>query len=158
MKKENIKKYGNEYHQIFHSDALLALNKIEDSTVDLIFADPPYNIGKDFNGKKDKWDKGEDYLKWSYAWLDLCVRKLKPNGSFYVMTSTQFMPYFDLYLREKVEILSRLVWYYDSSGMQAKKYYGSLYEPILFCVKDKNDYTFNAKDILLRQRLGQKEN
>ena len=66
----------------------------------------------------------------------------------YVMTSTQFMPYFDIYLRDKMEILSRIAWYYDSSGVQAKKYYGSMYEPMLFCVKDQKNYTFNADDIL----------
>jgi site-specific DNA-methyltransferase (adenine-specific) len=48
------------------------------------------------------------------------------------MTATQFMPYFDIHLRKKLTILSRLVWSYDSSGVQAKKYYGSMYEPILF--------------------------
>ena len=72
------------------------------------------------------------------------------------MTSTQFMPYFDIYLRNKLEILSRLVWYYDSSGVQAKKYYGSMYEPILFCTKDQNNYTFNVQDILVEAKTGAK--
>jgi len=120
----------------------------------LIFADPPYNIGKNFNGTKDKWESDKDYLEWSYQWLDLCIKKLKSNGSFYVMTSTQNMPYFDIYLRKHLTILSRIVWYYDSSGVQAKKYYGSLYEPILFCVKDKNNYIFNSEDILVEAKTG----
>lgn len=70
------------------------------------------------------------------------------------MTSTQFMPYFDLFLRERLTILSRLIWSYDSSGVQAKKYFGSMYEPILFCVKDKDNYTFNADDILVEAKTG----
>ena len=72
------------------------------------------------------------------------------------MTATQFMPFFDIYIRKKLFILSRIVWSYDSSGVQAKKYYGSLYEPILFCVKDKNNYTFNASDILVEAKTGSK--
>jgi len=72
------------------------------------------------------------------------------------MSSTQTMPYFDLYLRKKLTILSRIIWYYDSSGVQAKKYYGSLYEPILFCVKDKNNYQFNSDDILVEAKTGAK--
>jgi site-specific DNA-methyltransferase (adenine-specific) len=56
------------------------------------------------------------------------------------MTATQFMPFFDIYLRKKLNIISRIVWYYDSSGVQAKNKYGSLYEPILFCVKDEKNY------------------
>jgi site-specific DNA-methyltransferase (adenine-specific) len=72
------------------------------------------------------------------------------------MTATQFMPFFDIFLRKKLYILSRLVWYYDSSGVQAKKHYGSMYEPILFCVKDKNNYTFNPSDILVEAKTGAK--
>lgn len=53
-----------------------------------------------------------------------------------------------------MSILSRIVWHYDSSGVQAKKYYGSLYEPILFCVKDASRYTFNANEILVEAKTG----
>lgn len=156
MSKTNtIEILGNEQHKIIHSDVIVALNsEIQDESIDLIFADPPYNIGKNFAGHKDKWITDDDYLKWCYNWLNLCIKKLKPSGSLYVMTSTQFMPYFDIFLRDKLTILSRLVWYYDSSGVQAKKYFGSMYEPILFCVKNKNSYTFNAKDILVEAKTG----
>jgi len=147
---------GNKQHKIIHGDALKVLKTLPNNSVDLIFADPPYNIGKNFNGHIEKWKTEEAYLEWCYEWLDLCIKKLKPNGSFYVMTATQFMPFFDIYLRKKLDILSRLVWYYDSSGVQAKKYYGSMYEPILFCVKDKNDYTFNTEDILVEAKTGAK--
>ncbi|MEG4171213.1 MULTISPECIES: adenine-specific DNA-methyltransferase [unclassified Microcoleus] len=142
-------------HKLILGDVLEVLgSEIEDNSIDLIFADPPYNIGKDFNGFKDKWEFENDYLEWSYNWLNLCVNKLKHNGSLYLMASTQSMPYFDLYLRDRLTILSRIVWYYDSSGVQAKKYYGSLYEPILYCVKDKRNYTFNSSDILVEAKTG----
>jgi len=49
--------FGNENHKIIHGDAIEALASIADNSVDLIFADPPYNIGKNFNGHLDKWDK-----------------------------------------------------------------------------------------------------
>lgn len=140
---------------IFHGDALTALaTGIPDASVDLIFADPPYNIGKDFNGLKDKWQSDGEYLDWCYQWIDLCVKKLKPDGSFYVMTSTQFMPYFDIYIRKQLAVLSRIVWHYDSSGVQAKNYFGSLYEPVLYCVKDPARYTFNADDIRVEAKTG----
>lgn len=142
-------------HKLILGDVLEVLgSEIKDNSIDLIFADPPYNIGKNFNGFKDKWEFESDYLEWSYTWLNLCVNKLKHNGSLYLMASTQSMPYFDLYLRERLTILSRIVWYYDSSGVQAKKYYGSLYEPILYCVKDKRNYTFNSSDILVEAKTG----
>lgn len=154
--KENIEKFGISGQQIYKGDAIEILKSISDESVDLIFVDPPYNIGKNFAGRKDKWNTDEDYLNWCYEWIDLCIKKLKPNGSFYVMTSTQFMPYFDIYIRTKMTILSRVVWSYDSSGVQAKNFFGSMYEPILYCVKDKNNYTFNADDILVEAKTGAK--
>jgi site-specific DNA-methyltransferase (adenine-specific) len=148
---------GNTQHKIFHGDAIQVLqSKILDDSVDLIFADPPYNIGKNFNGHKDSWETESAYLNWCYEWLQLCLNKLKPNGSFYVMTATQFMPYFDLFLRDKLNILSRIVWSYDSSGVQAKNYYGSMFEPIIYGVKNKLEYTFNAADILVEAKTGAK--
>ena len=148
---------GTNKYKIIHGDALQALKyEVKDNSVDLIFADPPYNIGKNFAGCKDKWNSDEDYLDWCYQWLNLCIKKLKSNGSFYVMTSTQFMPYFDLYLRNRINIMSRIMWYYDSSGVQAKNYYGSMYEPILFCVKDKDNYTFNSEEIMVEAKTGSK--
>ena len=150
----DINFFGNENKGIYHGDAIEVLRQIPNESIDLIFVDPPYNIGKDFAGRKDKWETDEAYLKWCYEWIDLCISKLKPNGSIYLMTSTQFMPYFDLYVRDKLTILSRIVWTYDSSGAQAKKFYGSMYEPILFCVKDKNNYTFNSKDIMVEAKSG----
>ncbi len=142
---------------IYHGDAIDVLDEdIDDGSIDLIFADPPYNIGKRYNNFVDKWPSEKSYLDWSYTWLNLCLNKLNDTGSMYVMTSTQFMPYYDIFLRNKINIISRIIWHYDSSGVQAKKYYGSLYEPILFCVKNKDYYTFNAENILVEAKTGAK--
>ncbi len=147
--------YKKATDEIICGDAIEALtNAVADNSIDLIFADPPYNIGKDFNGRKDRWVSDEAYHKWCYEWIDLCIAKLKSNGSMYLMTSTQNMPFLDIYVRQKMTVLSRIVWSYDSSGVQAKKFYGSMYEPILFAVKDKNDYTFNANEILVEAKTG----
>jgi adenine-specific DNA-methyltransferase len=146
--------HSNELSTIYHSDCFDALQEIKDSSVDLIFADPPYNIGKTFGTFKDSWRSDKDYADWCYLWLDLCIEKLSQNGSIYVMTSTQAMPYLDLWLRDRLTILSRIVWHYDSSGVQAKKYYGSLYEPIIHCVKNPKSYTFNSREIEVEAKTG----
>lgn len=147
--------FGNNQHQIYYGDAIDIFNDcIPNNSIDLIFADPPYNIGKNFNGRKDRWPSDDAYLEWCYTWLSLCIDKLNETGSFYVMTSTQFMPYFDVFLRNKLCILSRIIWYYDSSGVQAKNYFGSMYEPILYCVKNKENYTFNSSEILVEAKTG----
>ncbi len=140
---------------IFHGNCLQILeSEVRDNSVHLIFADPPYNIGKSFGEFKDKWPSDSAYAQWCYEWLDICLRKLAGNGGLYVMTSTQAMPYLDLWLRDRCTVQSRIVWHYDSSGVQAKRFFGSMYEPILFCVKDAKDYTFNAADIEVEARTG----
>lgn len=150
-------KYSDSNHLIYHADALTILpTEIANESIDLIFIDPPYNIGKQFSNFHDKWASDADYAAWAYQWMDECIRALKPTGSLYLMTSTQAMPYFDLYLRDKLSILSRIIWSYDSSGVQAKNYFGSMYEPILHCVKNPKAYCFNANDILIEAKTGAK--
>lgn len=144
---------GNE--TLYYGDVIDVLkNKIKNESINLIFADPPYNIGKKFSTNQQKWNTENEYLNWCYEWIDLSIEKLSPNGSLYLMSATQFMPFFDLHVRKKLKILSRIVWHYDSSGVQAKNFYGSLYEPILFCVKNKNNYTFNSNSILVKAKTG----
>lgn len=146
---------SNENSIVILGNCLINLNLIEDKSIDLIFADPPYNIGKDFGNNKDKWNSTKDYIQWCKEWIDECFRVLKDNGTFYFMTATQYMPYLDVYVSEKYNVLSRIVWSYDSSGVQSKKMFGSLYEPILMCSKSKNaKYTFNYEDILVEAKTG----
>lgn len=147
--------YAADGVTILHGDALEVMDRvIPDSTVNLVFADPPYNIGKSFGGFRDKWPSDKAYVEWCCRWLEICLRKLAADGSLYVMTSTRAMPSLDLWLRDHCTVQSRIVWHYDSSGVQARKYFGSMYEPILFCVKDAKNYTFNAADIEVKARTG----
>lgn len=145
-----------DQHRLILGDSLKALESIPDESVDLVFADPPYNIGKKFGNFIDRWSSDEEYSKWCEQWLEKVITKLKPSGSMYIMSSTQCMPYLDLFLRKKISILSRIIWAYDSSGVQAKTYYGSMYEPILFGVKDAKNYTFNADEIRVEAKTGAK--
>ena len=47
---------GTQKHKIIYGDALEAIKSLPNNSVDLIFADPPYNIGKNFNGQIEKWE------------------------------------------------------------------------------------------------------
>ncbi|WP_302542671.1 adenine-specific DNA-methyltransferase [uncultured Clostridium sp.] len=145
--------------EIIVADIIEGLEKVEDKSIDLIFIDPPYNLGKKYaNNIDDSWKSESEYINWVYSWLDIALKKLSKNGSLYIMNSVQNMPYIDIYLRDKLHILSRIVWSYDSAGVQAKRFYGCLYEPILFAVKSKYKYTFNSDDILVEAKTGAKRN
>ncbi len=147
----------NEKSMVILGDCLEVLKTIKSNSVHLIFADAPYNIGKDFGNNSDKWENVSSYIEWCKQWIDECLRVLKDNGSMYFMTATQHMPYLDVYVSEKYNVLCRIVWTYDSSGVQSKKMYGSLYEPILMINKrEKAKYTFNHEDILVEAKTGAK--
>lgn len=154
---ENLEYQNSDDSLVILGDTIDILKKIKSNTIDLIFADPPYNIGKDFGNNKDVWKSKEEYIEWCKKWLDECYRVLKDNGTFYFMTATQHMPYLDVYVSEKYHVLSRIIWSYDSSGVQSKKNFGSLYEPILMTTKSINSkYTFNYEDILVEAKTGAK--
>jgi site-specific DNA-methyltransferase (adenine-specific) len=147
--------FESDGHTIIHGDTIALLNTaVPDGSVDLVFADPPYNIGKRFGAFADRWPDDDSYVEWCQQWLEVCAKKLKSTGSLYVMTSTQAMPYLDLFLRRRMHVLSRIVWHYDSSGVQARRYFGSLYEPIIHCVVDPAQYTFNAEHIAVEAKTG----
>lgn len=149
------RRFDHDGHAVVWGDAVEALvDEVADSSVKLIFADPPYNIGKQFSTFHDSWPSADAYAKWCFEWIDLCLTKLQVDGSMYVMSSTEAMPLIDLFVRERAHILSRIVWAYDSSGVQARRYFGSLWEPILHIVKDPKAYTFNDTAIQVEARTG----
>ncbi|MTH45618.1 adenine-specific DNA-methyltransferase [Intestinirhabdus alba] len=147
--------FGDDTKKIIHGDALSELKKLPPESIDLIFADPPYNIGKDFDGMVESWDE-ELFLAWLLECIRECHRVLRKHGTMYIMNSTENMPWIDLQCRKLFTIKSRIVWAYDSSGVQAKRFFGSMYEPILMMVKDPKRYTFNSSEILVEAKTGAK--
>jgi site-specific DNA-methyltransferase (adenine-specific) len=73
--------YQHPHGQLYHGDAIAWLKSLQSESVDLIVADPPYNI------KKAAWDNFENqaqYIEWSIAWISEAARILKPTGSLYI--------------------------------------------------------------------------
>ena len=152
---EKVEYVENGYSMAICADSLLTLKKMKDRSVNLIFADAPYNIGKDFGNNSDKWSCVEAYISWCKEWINECMRVLADDGTFYFMTATQYMPYLDTFVSENYNVLCRIVWTYDSSGVQARQMFGSLYEPILMANKSrKSKYVFNSNDILVEAKTG----
>lgn len=112
----------NHNSMVILGDSLDVLKQMKSNSVHLIFADAPYNIGKNFGNNREHWETVESYISWCKEWIDECMRVLKENGTMYLMTATQHMPYLDIYACENYHVLCRMVWAYDSSGVQSKKY------------------------------------
>jgi site-specific DNA-methyltransferase (adenine-specific) len=70
---------------VYQTDCLTLLAALRDESVDMVFADPPFNIGKDYgNGSHHDSREEDEYLKWCFQWMDECQRVLKPGGSFFI--------------------------------------------------------------------------
>src|SRR5262249_51849169 len=76
--------YSTHLGALFAVDCIEILPAIKDRTVDTVFADPPFNLAKQY-GRNTNDDRPEnDYLEWCYRWLGECVRVLKPGGALFV--------------------------------------------------------------------------
>lgn len=73
---------NTEFGALWSGDCIEFTHYIEDEVVDTVFADPPFNLGKEYGEKSN--DNRSDYLEWCKKWLAECVRMLKPGGSFFV--------------------------------------------------------------------------
>lgn len=145
--------FGNEAKTIIYGDAFAELKKLLTESVDLIFADLLYNIGKNFDGLIEAW-KEDLFIDWLFEVIAECHRVLKKQGSMYIMNSTENMLFIDFQCCKLFTIKSCIVWLYDSFGVQAKKHYGFMYELILMMVKDAKNYTFNGDAILVEAKTG----
>jgi site-specific DNA-methyltransferase (adenine-specific) len=145
-------------HVVILGDSIEIMKSMKNNSVNLIFADEPYNIGKNFGNNNDSWNSTSDYIEWNKKWINESMRVLKNNGTMYLMTATQYMPYIDVFIQENYHVLARVIWAYDSSGVQSKKMYGSLYEPILIVTKtSKSEYVFNHAEIMVEAKTGAKK-
>ncbi len=69
---------------LFRGDCLELLPGFRDACVDTVFADPPFNLGKEYGGNVNDLKTEVDYLKWCRRWIDECCRILKPGGAFFL--------------------------------------------------------------------------
>ena len=65
---------------LYDGDCVTILKDVKDETIDTVFADPPFNIGKVYGSKVNDDRPDEEYIQWCHRWIDECVRALKPGG------------------------------------------------------------------------------
>jgi site-specific DNA-methyltransferase (adenine-specific) len=82
---------------------------LPDASIDLILADPPYGLGKDYGNDSDM-RSGDDFLAWTRAWLELAIPKLKPSGSLYVFCTWQYAPEIFCFLKTKLMMVNEIIW------------------------------------------------
>jgi site-specific DNA-methyltransferase (adenine-specific) len=76
--------FASEYGALYRGDCTKVLKSVKTESIDTVFADPPFNLGKDYGGNVNDRLHEDDYLPWCHRWIDECVRVLKPGGSFFL--------------------------------------------------------------------------
>lgn len=129
--------------KIYQGDALKLMRKLKTDSVDLIIADPPYGIEKDFGGK-EKWGlkKHDLWFDWMKEWLSEGERVLKPGGSIFVYGIHHNIGYVQCYLYELGLSYGRqFIWHYKNNWSGYTKLPPGNYEPLLWFFKgDKYIY------------------
>ena len=84
LKTDLVPYYRNDLGALFSGDCLDILPAIQDETIDTIFADPPFNLNKEYGEKSNDNRSDEEYLTWCRRWIDECIRVVKPGGSLFL--------------------------------------------------------------------------
>jgi site-specific DNA-methyltransferase (adenine-specific) len=128
---------------IHHGDALKILKGYPDESVDLVFADPPYNLDKPY-GAYDDEQISEEYIKWCNAWLHEYIRLLKPHGSLYVLNLPQWAMYHAAFLNKRLYFQNWIVWnaLSEPRGKLMPAHYS-----LLFYTKHPTSFTFNYDEV-----------
>src|SRR5687767_6226016 len=136
-----------ETNQIINGDSIEILNRGPEGWVDLVFADPPFNIGYLYHGYDDEKDVDE-YVNWSENWMRAVHRALKPSGSFYLAIGDEFAADLCHVARRKIGFNLRnwIIWHY-TFGQQTKQMFAKSHTHILYFTKEKKGFTFNPDDV-----------
>ena len=147
---------------LYHGDCLSILNQLPDNSVDMIFADPPYNLsnggfsvhaGRMVSVDKGLWDVSKGFLddyEFHYRWLEACKRVLKPNGTLWV-SGTYHSIYQCGHALQSLgyHILNDISWFKPNASPNLScRFFTASHETIIWARKDKKGkHTFNYQEM-----------
>jgi site-specific DNA-methyltransferase (adenine-specific) len=128
-------------------DCLAALKELDCGVVDLVFADPPFNIGYEYDAYDDRLES-EKYLAWCRQWTAEVARVLKPTGTFWLAIGDEYAAELKIMLQQEHKLTCRswVVWYY-TFGVNCKSKFSRSHAHLFYMVKDPKQFTFNTESI-----------
>jgi len=146
-----------ETNKLICGNAISVMRDFPDGIIDLIIADPPYNLGKDYGNNKDLkvWSEYENFTR---KWLSEAIRMIKPTGSLYVFMGVRFISSLFRMLEEDFKLVFNgwITWHY-TQGMGRKRGFSPRHEDILYFTKSEN-FIFNLDDVRVPQKYFRKRN
>ncbi|MCG3138301.1 MAG: hypothetical protein HJJLKODD_02163 [Phycisphaerae bacterium] len=135
---------SNPCGEIINGDCLQELPRLATGMVDLVFADPPYNIGYNYNGEYQDQLSDEEYIHWCSQWMRELWRVLKPSGSFFLAIGDEYAAELKL-AAEQIGFTLRnwIIWHYRF-GQNTRNKFARAHTHIFYLVSDPKHFTFNA--------------
>jgi DNA modification methylase len=123
------------------------MQRMEAESVDLAFADPPFNIGYDYDVYDDR-RQDNDYLTWCGNWMREVVRVLKPSGTFWLAIGDEYAAELKVLMQQEFGLVCRswVIWYY-TFGVNCKNKFTRSHAHLFYMVKDPKDFTFLADEV-----------
>jgi len=132
---------------IHHADCIESMGKLPAESVDLVFADPPFNIGYDYDVYDDKKER-QHYLDWSRQWISAAHRVLKPDGTFWLAIGDEYAAELKIASQDVgYHCRSWVIWYY-TFGVNCKAKFSRSHAHLFHFVKHPVNFTFN--DLTIR--------
>ncbi|MBX3444213.1 MAG: site-specific DNA-methyltransferase [Planctomyces sp.] len=133
-------------NEIHNGDCVNLLKQLDSGAVDLAFADPPFNIGYDYDVYDDR-QEAEAYLQWCDRWIGELHRVLKPTGTFWLAIGDEYAAELKVASqRLGFHCRSWVVWYY-TFGVNCTRKFSRSHAHIFQFVKDAENFTFNTEAI-----------
>jgi site-specific DNA-methyltransferase (adenine-specific) len=134
-------------NQLIRQDCIEGLARLDAGSVDLVFADPPFNIGYDYDVYDDR-RAADDYLDWSRRWTAEVVRVLKDDGTFWLAIGDEYAAELKVMLTREHNLVCRswVIWYY-TFGVNCKTKFSRSHAHLFHFVKDEKQFTFNDDTI-----------
>jgi len=133
--------------RVMQGDCIDSLKRIDAETVDLAFADPPFNIGYDYDVYNDR-RKAAEYLDWSRRWLEAVHRVLAPDGAFWLAIGDEFAAELKVLCTRDLGFHLRnwIIWFY-TFGVHCTNKFTRSHAHLFYFVKDPKNFTFNSLDV-----------
>lgn len=134
-------------NRVVQGDSIKLLGHVPDGSIDLVFADPPFNIGYDYDVYDDRKDD-ETYLDWCGRWIGDVSRVLRDTGTFWLAIGDEYAAELKLIAQREHGFTCRswVVWYY-TFGVHCTKKFSRSHAHLFHFVKNARSFTFNDEPI-----------
>jgi DNA modification methylase len=132
---------------LHNMDCIQGMKDLAPGSVDLAFADPPFNIGYDYDAYQDL-RAADEYLDWTRQWGKALVEALKPTGTFWLAIGDDFAAELKMIFQRELGLTCRswVIWYY-TFGVNCKFKFSRSHTHLFHFVKDRKACTFNGAAI-----------